>query len=227
MEDLEVGYSERAMNETMAGSSGAATLNKEKEQLTQPKDSLPSKIVPTAGMIFNSKQQVYNFYIECARQEGFGITKNRTRSGDDGKLKYYTLACVKSGKRISTAKNSFNPRLSTKTNCQAKINVVVGNDGCFTISSVILEHNHALSPRKSRFQKCNKRIDANVRRRLEVNDQAGITLSKNFHSLAIEGGYENLTYIEKDCRNYIAKVRQFRLGVGDAEALANYFLRMQ
>ncbi|XP_039146804.1 protein FAR1-RELATED SEQUENCE 8-like [Dioscorea cayenensis subsp. rotundata] len=179
-------------------------------------------------MVLNSEEEVYNFYIEYARQEGFGITTKSKRLDDDGKLKYYTLACVKSRKRISTTKNYFNPRLSTKTNCQAKINVIFGNDGCFTISSVILEHNHTLSLHKSRFQKCNKKIDAHVRRRLEVNDQAGITLSKNFHSLAIEGGgYENLTYIEKDCWNYIAKARQFRLGVGDAEALANYFLRMQ
>ena len=56
----------------------------------------------------------------------------------------------------------------------------------------------------------------------------GIGSSKNFHSLAIKsGGYENLTYTEKDCWNYISKARQFRLGVGDMEELGNYFSRMQ
>ena len=32
---------------------------------------------------------------------------------------------------------------------------------------------------------------------------------------------------ETDCRSYIIKVRQLRLGLGDAEALRNYFVRMQ
>ncbi|KAH7650627.1 FHY3/FAR1 family protein [Dioscorea alata] len=156
------------------------------------------------------------------------LLKKSRRCGDDGKLKYYALACVRVGKRISTAKSTFNPRLSTKTNCDAKINIIVGNDGCYTISSVNLEHNHALSPHKARFQRCNKKMDVYLKRRLELNDQAGIGLSKNFHSLAVEsGGYENLTYTEKDCRNYIAKAKQFRLGVGDAEALGNYFSCMQ
>ncbi|XP_024630918.1 protein FAR1-RELATED SEQUENCE 5-like [Medicago truncatula] len=40
-------------------------------------------------------------------------------------------------------------------------------------------------------------------------------------------GYENLTFGEKDCRNYIDKVRRLRLGTGGAEAMQNYFVRMQ
>ena len=49
-------------------------------------------------------------------------------------------------------------------------------------------------------------MDAYVKRRLELNDQAGISLSKKFYSLAVEsGGFENLTYTEWDYRNYIAK----------------------
>jgi len=37
----------------------------------------------------------------------------------------------------------------------------------------------------------------------------------------------NLTFGEKDRRNYIDKVRRLRLGIGDAEAIQNYFVRMQ
>ncbi|KAH7671979.1 FHY3/FAR1 family protein [Dioscorea alata] len=183
------------------------------------------KVVPKANMMLNSEKEVHNFYIEYARQEGFGITKQSTRSGDDGKLKYYTLACVRGGRRISTAKNAFNPRLSTKTNCQAKINVLIGNDGWCTISSVKLEHNHALSPHKSRFQKCNKRMDGYVKRRLELNDQAGIGLSKNFHSLVVEsGGYENLTYTEKITEIILQKQGSSDLVLGMLKPFAIIFL---
>jgi hypothetical protein len=40
-------------------------------------------------------------------------------------------------------------------------------------------------------------------------------------------GYDNLTFAEKDCRNYIDKVRRLRLGTGDADAIQKYFDRMQ
>ncbi|XP_042457631.1 protein FAR-RED IMPAIRED RESPONSE 1-like [Zingiber officinale] len=41
------------------------------------------------------------------------------------------------------------------------------------------------------------------------------------------GGYENLSFDERKCRNYVAEARRLRLGNGDAEALNNYFCRMQ
>ncbi|KAH7665791.1 FHY3/FAR1 family protein [Dioscorea alata] len=224
MEEVVLGCSTQGKDNVEVGCSSYEMHAKEK----QVDVDLIENIVLESGMILDSKEEVYKLYVQYARHEGFGIIKKSTRLGDDGKLKYYTLARARGGKRISTSKNSFNPRLSTKVNYPAKINVIVGNGGRFTISSVNLEHNHALSPQKARFQKCNKKIDAYVKRRLELNNQAGISLSKKFHSLAVEsGGNENLTYTEKDCRNYIAKARQFRLGIGDAVALGKYFSHMQ
>ncbi|KAG6536374.1 hypothetical protein ZIOFF_001428 [Zingiber officinale] len=41
------------------------------------------------------------------------------------------------------------------------------------------------------------------------------------------GGHENLTFDERKCRNYISEARRLRLGDGDAEALSNYFCRVQ
>ncbi|XP_062165011.1 protein FAR1-RELATED SEQUENCE 5-like [Alnus glutinosa] len=41
------------------------------------------------------------------------------------------------------------------------------------------------------------------------------------------GGYEQLIFGEKDCRNYIEKARELRLGKGGAQALRDYFNRMQ
>ncbi|XP_047326679.1 protein FAR-RED IMPAIRED RESPONSE 1-like [Impatiens glandulifera] len=67
-----------------------------------------------------------------------------------------------------------------------------------------------------------------VERRLEVNDVAGIPLSKTFQSIVVEaGGYENLNFDERSCRNFISKARRLRLGNGDAEAFCQYFNRMQ
>ncbi|XP_042974555.1 protein FAR-RED IMPAIRED RESPONSE 1-like [Carya illinoinensis] len=53
-------------------------------------------------------------------------------------------------------------------------------------------------------------------------------MNKSFGSLVVgAGGFENLPFLEKDCRNYIDKARHLRLGAGGARALQEYFLRMQ
>jgi hypothetical protein len=53
-------------------------------------------------------------------------------------------------------------------------------------------------------------------------------MSKNFNSLVVEsGGFESLSFGERDCRNYINKARELRLGKGGAHALFDYFSRMQ
>ncbi|XP_028063901.1 protein FAR-RED IMPAIRED RESPONSE 1-like [Camellia sinensis] len=65
-------------------------------------------------------------------------------------------------------------------------------------------------------------------RTLEINDQAGIGVSRNFHSMVVEaGGYESLTFDERDAMNYIERARRLRLGEGDAESIQSYFMRMQ
>ncbi|XP_052170384.1 protein FAR-RED IMPAIRED RESPONSE 1-like [Diospyros lotus] len=57
---------------------------------------------------------------------------------------------------------------------------------------------------------------------------AGIPLHKSYNLAVVEtGGYENLTCIERDCRNYVEKLRRLRLGEGDAAAIQSYFSKMQ
>lgn len=36
---------------------------------------LSERVVPKVGMVLSSEKEVYNLYVEYARQEGFGITK--------------------------------------------------------------------------------------------------------------------------------------------------------
>ncbi|KAG2727543.1 hypothetical protein I3760_01G161700 [Carya illinoinensis] len=53
-------------------------------------------------------------------------------------------------------------------------------------------------------------------------------MNKNFYSLAVDaGGYDNLAFQEKDCRNFIDKARYLRLGKGGSDALNEYFKRMR
>ena len=91
-----------------------------------------------------------------------------------------------------------------------------------------MEHNHVNSPGKSRFYKSYRVLDEHVKRKLELNDKAGIKLHKTYDSLQIEaGGHENLPFLPKDCQNHLDKMRRQLLVEGDAEAMHNYFMKMK
>ncbi|XP_042974885.1 protein FAR1-RELATED SEQUENCE 5-like [Carya illinoinensis] len=96
------------------------------------------------------------------------------------------------------------------------------------VSSVNNSHNHGLSLQKSRFFCCNKEVSESIKRVLDINDQVGIRINKSFASLVQEASrFENLSFNEKDYRNYIDKVRHIQLGKGGVGTLREYFSRMQ
>jgi len=96
------------------------------------------------------------------------------------------------------------------------------------VTNVNLWHNHDLSPGKARYFRCNKKLDPAMKRKLDIDDRAGIRTNKIYNSLAVEaGGYENLTFGERECRNYIANSSRLRLGTRGAAALRDYFNRMR
>ncbi|XP_042979906.1 protein FAR1-RELATED SEQUENCE 5-like [Carya illinoinensis] len=90
-------------------------------------------------------------------------------------------------------------------------------------------HNHVtVSPKKTRLLRSHKVLDEYSQRVLDLNDQAGIRLNKNFFSLVVDaGGFENFQFQEKDCQNYIDKARHLQLGKGGGDALNQYFKRMR
>ncbi|KAG6707642.1 hypothetical protein I3842_06G042300 [Carya illinoinensis] len=183
---------------------------------------------PKVGMTFASEDEVRAYYTKYAKIKGFGVSKRSSRPGDDGKLRYFILACVRQGTAKLMASNVLRPRPIERFGCKAKINATLSLDGRYKLSTVILEHTHTLSPGKARFFRCNRKMDSAVKKQLDVGDSAGINVSKSFKSFVVKtGGYENLTFGEKDCRNYLDKARQLRLGEGGVEALRKYFVRMQ
>ncbi|KAG7960470.1 hypothetical protein I3843_10G125100 [Carya illinoinensis] len=182
---------------------------------------------PKSKMGFNSFEEVMTYYKQYAKNIGFGVMTRRTEKGDDGTVRYATLGCARGGKTRNRTLNVARPRPTGKTECKAKINVLKV-DGKYELTTVNNIHNHGLSPKKARFFRCNREVSESVKRVLDTNDLAGIRMNKSFGSLVVgAGGFENLPFLEKDCRNYIDKARHLRLGVGGAGALQEYFLRMQ
>uniref|UniRef100_A0ACD5UTP8 Uncharacterized protein n=1 Tax=Avena sativa TaxID=4498 RepID=A0ACD5UTP8_AVESA len=144
----------------------------------------------------------------------------------NGELRYLTLCCSRHGKTESNSKNMLKPKPTAGLGCKAKVNVVRGKEGKFHISTAILDHNHTLSPHKSQLFRYNKRLDFHVKRRLQLNDRAGIRVNKNFNSFVVAvDGHEKLTFREKECRNYLEKTRRLKLGSGDVEIVREYFMK--
>ncbi|XP_042983409.1 protein FAR1-RELATED SEQUENCE 5-like [Carya illinoinensis] len=184
--------------------------------------------VPKSKMEFNSLEDLMSYYKEYGKKCEFGVMTKRSERGEDGTVRYVTLACARGGKARNRIVNVANPRPTGKTECKAKINASKTADGKFRLNTVHNIHNHNLSPKKSRFFRCNREVSESVKRVLDTNDMAGIRMNKSFGSLVVgAGGFENLPFLEKDCRNYIDKARHLRLGAGGARALQDYFLRMQ
>jgi hypothetical protein len=183
---------------------------------------------PKKGMTFNSIEELTFYYRSYAKKEGFAVVRQKIKKHASGYVNYITLACARGGKRKSNSSNTFcKPIQTNRMRCKANLNAKLV-DTKWVVTSFCTEHNHGLSPSKTRYFRCYKHLNPDVRKKLDINDRSGINLSKNYNSLAVEaGGYENLTFGERDCRNFIAKARHLRLGTGGAEALRDYFTRMQ
>ncbi|XP_042944675.1 protein FAR-RED IMPAIRED RESPONSE 1-like [Carya illinoinensis] len=155
-----------------------------------------------------------SYYKEYGKKCEFGVMTKRSEMGEDGTVRYVMLACACGGRAQNRILNVSNPRPTGKTECKAKINASKTPDGKFRLNSVHNIYNHNLSPKKSRFFRCNREVSESIKRVLDTNDMAGIRMNKSFRSLVVGvGGFENLPFLEKDC-----------CGAG---ALRDYFLRKQ
>ncbi|XP_035548689.1 protein FAR1-RELATED SEQUENCE 5-like [Juglans regia] len=162
---------------------------------------------PKSGMEFNTFEELMAYYKHYGKKSGFGVLIRRTDKGDDGTVRYATLGCARGGKARNRTLNVARPRPTGKTECKAKVNALKV-DGKFRLTTVNNLHNHGLSPNKSRFFRCNREVSDSVKRVLDINDMAGIRMNKSFGSLVVgAGGFENLPFLEKDCRNYIDKYK--------------------
>ena len=92
----------------------------------------------------------------------------------------------------------------------------------------IENHNHDLSPNKFRHFATFRRISMDIKRRLLINDNAGVRVNSSIKSSIVEAGsYENVTYNEKDIHNFLDKERRLKCKQGDGQALHDYFVRIQ
>ena len=56
------------------------------------------KYEPTLRMLFDSHEEMWQFYKVYGKQEGFSVKKLTSKKGSDGIIRYATYACDCSGK---------------------------------------------------------------------------------------------------------------------------------
>ncbi|KAK6930226.1 FAR1 DNA binding domain [Dillenia turbinata] len=170
---------------------------------------------PKSGMTFDSLDDLIEYYRSFGKQEGFGIRRRTASNSFDGKSKFVTIACNRAGKSESKRWNHLNPSPTARTECKARINATVWEAGNCRINSVVLDHNHPLSPSKGSFELSNRR---GRRRKIESDEQVGIRMNKKFQTFGD---------LEKEREALPWKAGWLLLGEGDAEALNSFFDRMQ
>ncbi|KAH9705402.1 protein FAR1-RELATED SEQUENCE [Citrus sinensis] len=186
-------------------------------------------VEPTVRMSFDSPDEMFEYYKTYGLQEGFLVMRRSCRKRDDGSLRYVTFTCGRNEKSKVKATNVLRLQPNQKFGCNAKIGGRLDFvSGKWVIGNLILEYNHAVSPSKSRYYRCNRSISHFVKKQLEINEEAGIKMAQSFKSIVVEaGGFENVSFLERDATNHVDKVRRLRLGEGDAIAIQRYFQKMR
>ncbi|CAM8929756.1 unnamed protein product [Rhodiola kirilowii] len=179
---------------------------------------------PKVGMLFDSLEMFMNYYKRYGEKRGFPVCQRSSKVGKNGEVRWVTLTCQRNGKTRSTSENPLPSKFATKTQCKARLNGTIENDGELKgkvrLTSYVLEHNHALVPDNARFFPCNKGLHSGLKRKLEVNEQRRRRVQRQVNSVVLgAAGFQSVSFVGNAARSW--------LGAGDAAALCKFFTDMQ
>ena len=148
---------------------------------------------PKIGILFDNANEMFTYYKTYGKQEGFLVKRRTCKKGSDGIVKYVTFVCGRNGSFESMSSNILKPQPIGKTSCHARVGGRVNKEGKWELRTLDLEHNHGVSPSKTKYFRCNRFIDPRVKRQIINNDRAGIRVNKNYNSCVVEaGGHDNI-----------------------------------
>ncbi|KAL3830804.1 hypothetical protein ACJIZ3_019606 [Penstemon smallii] len=206
------------------------SLNNSSTEIEDNNILTPTKTIPVppcVGMLFDCYGDAYDFYNVYAKNVGFGIRVRNSYKGKNSNEKQGAVLCC-SHEECKKNNEVSNPRPLKRIGCCAMMRIKSNNTQKWVVTEVVLEHNHKTTPSSARFCKSHKFIGTAIKKKLELNSDAGIRTNKKFHSLIVQaGGPENLSFDEKDVRNYLDNYKRLKLVQGDAQAMYEYFCHMQ
>jgi hypothetical protein len=175
-------------------------------------------IEPRVVIEFGSLLEVTEFYKNYAYSKGFAtmIRSSRKNKGFT-ETSYIHLKYNREGTYSSSIDDASKKRSTIKNSCEVGIKALMySTDRKWRILGFIENHNHDLSPRKSRHFTAFRYISTDTKRRLLINDNAGIKVNSSIKFSIVEAGdYENMTYNHKDVRDFLDKERRLKCREGD------------
>ncbi|XP_021850786.2 protein FAR1-RELATED SEQUENCE 4-like [Spinacia oleracea] len=203
---------------------------------------------PQVGMVIGTNiDQENDYYKSYGRQEGFGVARSGASDPGKGPGKVLTTAtwtCDCFGepdkrhrrpvqpKRVLNQTNLKNSRKSRKCGCKALMYAGV-TDGQWVVRKVVLEHtNHTPTPSKSRTVFQHREYELGklplVKKKIFEDTDSGMSVPQIHRQMERQrNGYEEFPLTLKDMHNLLAKKRRKETEDGDAQAMDDYFNKMQ
>ncbi|WCJ40518.1 FAR1-related sequence 6 [Euphorbia peplus] len=186
----------------------------------EKKDFVP----PAVGMEFESYDDAYNYYNCYAKEVGFRVRVKNSWFKRNSREKYGAVLCC-SSQGFKRIKDVNRLRKETRTGCPAMIRMRLVDSKRWRVLEVALEHNHLLG---AKVYKSIKKIGTGNKKKLQSSSDAEVRTIKLYRALVIDaGGNGNSTSDTRELRTFSEFPNQLNLKKGDAQALYNYFCRMQ
>ncbi|QHO16086.1 Protein FAR1-RELATED SEQUENCE [Arachis hypogaea] len=173
-------------------------------------------------------EEAGKFYKHYSKLAGFSTKiRNTTRDGD--KIKNQLIVCSREARWNSKISSTLKTNPAAGLNCPTRIYVHIMKDvGYRTISQVVLNHSHPCCPDQAEMLKQHRELSMFVCHTIETNEKAGIRPSKTYQSFVVAAdSHRELSFIEKDMRNYITREVWNIFEQDDVKEFGKYLLRMK
>ncbi|KAJ6706509.1 PROTEIN FAR1-RELATED SEQUENCE 6 [Salix purpurea] len=199
-------------------------LNEREKELDDETGEKKEFVAPAVGMEFESYDDAYNYYNCYAKEVGFRVRVKNSWFKRNSREKYGAVLCC-SSQGFKRIKDVNRLRKETRTGCPAMVRMRLADSKRWRVLEVMLEHNHSLGVKKYRPVK--KVSTGNKRKSLSSSDAEGRTI-KLYRALVIDSeGNGKSSLNGRDVMNSSEHPDQLNLKRGDAQAIYNYFCRMQ
>uniref|UniRef100_A0A0A9BN26 Protein FAR1-RELATED SEQUENCE n=1 Tax=Arundo donax TaxID=35708 RepID=A0A0A9BN26_ARUDO len=189
------------------GKEDVQTADKQEEKLEEEPELPPEVVssaggVPIVGMVFETEEKAYEYYVSYAGNMGFSVRKGWWDKTSKSATRSRVYVCSREGFRSKN--EAKRPRPETRMGCPAHIAVKLTPSGKYRVTEFVEDHNHQLAAP----------FDIEMLRSQRV-------LAK------VQPGNQNASNIPAGYKNYLRSKSAKDMRSGDLRALMDYFRRMK